>query len=146
MSPNHKPGRKQIMLIEDNDADAGIILEALADWQRDCDVNRFRDGDEALRLLMDEDAHLPDVILLDLNMPKSDGLDVLQKIRNTPRLTYIPVGILTGSRAPNDQRRASLIGATRYIEKPFSYDQFLNGVRQAVDDMLQQRDSKTELL
>jgi len=83
------------MLIEDSDADAGIIQEALAGWQHHCDVSRFRDGDEALTLLMDEDAPVPDVILLDLNMPKSDGLDVLRKIRNTPRLTYIPVGILT---------------------------------------------------
>jgi chemotaxis family two-component system response regulator Rcp1 len=133
------------MLIEDSDADAGIIQETLAGWQHHCDVSRFRDGDEALTLLMVEDAPVPDVILLDLNMPKSDGLDVLRKIRNTPRLTYIPVGILTGSLAPNDQRRASLIGATRYIEKPCSYDQFLSGVREAVDDMLHQRGAKTEL-
>ena len=130
------------MLIEDSDPDAGIIQEALADWEHDCDVCRFRDGDDALRSLMDENAPLPDVILLDLNMPRSDGLDVLHKIRSTPRLTCIPVGILTGSRAPNDHRRASLVGATCYIEKPLSYDQFVSGVREAVDNMLHQRDSE----
>jgi len=128
---------KQIVLIEDNDADVAVILEALAGGHYQCNAIHFHDGPEALLVLLDELSPIPDAILLDLNMPKSDGLDVLRKIRNTPRLAYIPVGILTGSRAANDQRRAALMGATRYIEKPASYDQFLEGVRQAVDEMLQ---------
>jgi len=117
MPPNHKPEPKRIMLLKIANADAGIIQEALAGWQHHCDVSRFRDGDEALTLLMDEDAPVPDVILLDLNMPKSDGLDVLRKIRNTPRLTYIPVGILTGSLASERSAPEPLLSAPHATSK-----------------------------
>ncbi len=137
---------KHIVLIEDNDADAGIIEDALANWHMPCGVVRFRGGTEALAYLIDEAAVVPDVILLDLHMPRSNGFDVLQKIRDTPRLTDIPVGILSGSCAPNDRRRASHIGATCYVEKSSSYDEFLGGVRQAVEDMLHQREQRPEAI
>jgi two-component system response regulator len=137
---------KQILLVEDNDADAGIVLEALADRNPPCGVVHFRDGVAAFAYLMDWRSGIPDVILLDLNMPKSDGLDVLRKIRDTPRLANIPVAILTGSCASHDLRQASLLGATRYVEKPLSYDEFLGGVRRVVEDMLQQGEQGPEPL
>ena len=130
---------KQIVVIEDNDADASVIKEALTTWSVACEVTRFRDGAEAMRALMDEGTPVPDVILLDLNMPGSDGLDILRNIRNTPRLTYTLVGILTGSSASSDRLRASLIGATRYVHKPVSYDEYVTSVREAVEDMLQSK-------
>jgi len=90
---------KRIVLIEDNEADARLMEEALITSGLICAVMRFRDGSDAIRALMEEGAHVPDVILLDLNMPRSDGLDVLRTIWNTRRLTYAQVGILTGSEA-----------------------------------------------
>jgi CheY-like chemotaxis protein len=131
--------KKHIIVIEDNEADASVIHEALTTWSLDCEVKRFRDGAEAMPILMDESTPVPDVILLDLNMPRSDGLDILRRIRNTPRLTYTPVGILTGSSASSDRLRASLIGATRYVHKPISYEEYVLGVRQAVEDMLRSK-------
>jgi chemotaxis family two-component system response regulator Rcp1 len=128
--------KKRIILIEDNDADASLIQNALSTSEIDCEVIRFRDGEEALRMLLEEDAQVPDVILLDLNIPKHDGLDVLRRIRNTPRLTYTPVGILTGSQMANDRTRASIIGATCYVQKPASYDEYVRGVRQAVEELI----------
>lgn len=128
--------KKRIVLIEDNDGDALLIKEALAHWDPPCDVVRFRDGVDALPVLADCDAPLTDVILLDLHMPKSNGLEVLGRIRSTPRLAYVPVGILTGSSAPSDPKRAALIGASCYIQKSLKYDQFVGSVHQAVRDML----------
>lgn len=128
--------RKRIFLIEDNEADASIIREALAEGEAVCDVVHFRDGEEALAALMNEGLSAPDAILLDLNMPKSDGLDVLRLIRKTPRLARVPVGVLTGSSATHDRQRASMSGAACYIEKPISYDEFIETVRHAVHDML----------
>ena len=130
--------RRQIVVIEDNEADADLIREAIATSGLNCEVTRFRDGVEATAALFREDAPVPHVILLDLNMPGSDGLDVLRRIRSTPRLTYTNVGILTGSQSPNDEFRASMIGATRYVHKSTSYDDYVRDVRQAVADMLQQ--------
>jgi CheY-like chemotaxis protein len=131
--------KKYIIVIEDSEADASVIQEALDMWSLDCEVKRFRDGADAIPTLLDERTPVPDVILLDLNMPRSDGLDILRKIRNTPRLTYTPVGILTGSRASSDKLRASIIGATRYINKPMSYEEYVLSVRQAVQDMLHEQ-------
>jgi chemotaxis family two-component system response regulator Rcp1 len=87
--------KKHIIFIEDSEADASVIHEALTTSSLECEVKRFRNGAEAIPTLIDESTPVPDVILLDLNMPKSDGLDILRRIRNTPGLTYTPVGILT---------------------------------------------------
>lgn len=131
--------KKQIFVIEDNDADAVLIEEALSTAVcLNCEVTRFIDGVEAMSVLSGREERLPDVILLDLNMPGSDGLDILRRIRNTPRLAHVRVGILTGSRASGDESRASIIGASRYVHKPLSYDEFVSGVRRAVEEMLEE--------
>lgn len=128
---------KHIILIEDNEGDALIIEEALATSGLICEVTRFRDGNDAIGSLLEEGARIPDMILLDLNMPRSNGLDVLRIIRNTPRLTDVRVGILTGSGAASDQLRANVLGATRYVHKSASYDDCVEGVRKAVAEMLE---------
>jgi two-component system, response regulator len=127
--------KTRIIIIEDTAADAALIQDALA--QFGFEVIHYRDGEEALSVLLNADSSAPDLILLDLNMPKTGGLDILQRIRCTPRLTYTPVGILTGSQAPGDRHRASVIGATRYIHKPIGYDEYVQSVRDGVEDMLQ---------
>ena len=129
--------KKKIIIIEDNEADASVIEDAITTSDLNCEVIRFRDGEEALQALLDPDATVPDVLLLDLNLPRIDGLEVLQRIRSTPRLAQTPVGILTGSGAASDKRRAAFSGATRYVYKPLNYDEYVAEVRQAVAEMLQ---------
>jgi CheY-like chemotaxis protein len=128
--------RKSVFVIEDNDADAFLIEEALAKANLNCDVKRFSEGEKALAALFEQQESTPDAILLDLHMPKLEGLDVLQRIRNTPRLSRVPVGILTGSSAPSDEQRAERLGATRYIHKPMSYEQFVNDIQDVVKEFL----------
>jgi CheY-like chemotaxis protein len=122
--------KKRIVLIEDNEADVFLIERALAATHRPFETSRFRDGVEALPVLLaSQETSLPDLILLDLNMPRYDGLDILRRIRSSPKLTAIPVGILTGSVAASDRQRASTIGATRYIHKDSHYDAFISKCR-----------------
>lgn len=133
-------GKKHIVLIEDNEADVFLIERALAATHRALETVRFRDGAEALPVLLAaQETALPDVILLDLNMPRCDGLDILRRIRSSPKLTAIPVGILTGSVASSDRQRASTIGASRYIHKASDYDAFICNVGQAVEAMLDEQ-------
>lgn len=129
---------KRIFIVEDNDADALIINEALP--APGFALTRFEDGRQALIHLLKADEPLPDAVLLDLNLPVSEGLDILRQIRLSPKLTGIPVGILTGSEIPNDELRASNLGASRYVHKPKSYDSFVTGVREAVGQMLGQHE------
>lgn len=129
--------RKRIFLIEDNEADVLLIEKALESLDRPFETSRFRDGAEALSaLLATQPADLPDAILMDLNTPRCDGMDILRQIRSSPRLTGVPVGILTGSAASSDRQRALTIGASRYIQKASSYDTFISNVSEGVIAML----------
>lgn len=129
--------KRRILLIEDNEADIFLIERALAATLRPLETQCFRNGAEALAVLLaSEEASLPHLILLDLNMPRYDGLDILRRIRSSPKLNAIPVGILTGSVAASDRQLASTIGATRYIHKDSRYDAFVSNVGNAVKAML----------
>lgn len=131
--------KKRIVLIEDNEADVVLIEEAVAAMSVPTEIRRFPDGVDALPALLEmPHADLPDLILLDLNMPRSEGLDVLKEIRNSPKLMNVPVAILTSSEVPSDRQRAVTIGATHYIHKPSSYDRFITTVGQAVEAMLRE--------
>ena len=79
---------------------------------------------------------VPDAILLDLNTPKSDGFNVLVRLKNTPHLAEVPIAIFTSSQATIDKTRSSVLGAARYIQKPSSLEEFLNTVGQAIKEML----------
>lgn len=89
--------RARILLIEDNDADVFMIRKALQANNLDCEIIRFEDGNDARVALssQEEPPLCPDLILLDLNTPPSDGIDTLREIRSTPRLVDVPVAILT---------------------------------------------------
>lgn len=132
---------KHIVLIEDNDADYVLIEEALTAMHRPFKTTRFRDGAEALRAVLAPEAELPDLILLDLNMPRSAGLDILQQIRKSPKLGSVPVAILTSSESGGDQHRAARMGASAYIHKPSTYDRFIATVGQTVRAMLDRKGS-----
>src|SRR4029077_12921599 len=88
------------------------------------------DGKDVLAILSGEGAPAgelaPDLIILDLNLPRHDGIEILQKVRGTDRMAYIPVVVLTSSDSPRDREMATQLGATRYLRKPSSLEQFLD--------------------
>ena len=126
--------RLQILVVDDDDADALMIEEALENAERQSTVSRVSDGREALDYLNREgqyaDAHRPDLILLDLNMPRMDGRETLAAIKTDERLKAIPVIILTTSGAAPDIVASYQHRATAYVTKPFGLDDFEATVRQ----------------
>ena len=130
-----KPAR--IVLVEDNPGDVLLFEMALKENGISCELTHFNNGTEALRALSAPEAttFVPDAILLDLNTPRSDGFQVLIKISQSPRLSHVPIAILTSSRASGDQYRAVLQGV-RFIQKPSHLEEFLATVGGAVREML----------
>ncbi len=131
----------QIVLIEDNTADVFLVELALKESGITYELTKFKSGEEALRDLCPPEgtgtnAFVPDAILLDLNTPKSDGFQVLIKLKQSPRLARVPMAIITSSQAASDKHRTSLQG-TRYIQKPAQLQEFLTTVGQAVKEMLE---------
>jgi CheY-like chemotaxis protein len=123
----------QILVVDDDDADALMISEALASSERDSIVRRVVDGQEALDYLRGEgkfpDANRPDLILLDLNMPRMDGRETLAAIKSDDGLKAIPVVILTTSGATPDIVASYQHRANAYVTKPFGLDDFEATVR-----------------
>ena len=117
----------RILLIEDNPADVFLIKEALRTHGIDYRLQWFSDGEEALNHIetLNEFSIPPELILLDLNLPKVDGKEVLAYIRRNPRLVNTPVAVLTSSDSPHDRRETASLGATCYIKKPPTLDEFL---------------------
>lgn len=118
-----------ILLVEDDAADAELTLRAL----RGVAEGRIRhawDGEEALALLA-EAADLPNVVLLDLKLPRLDGLQVLERLRALPRTRHLPVVMLTSSREEPDIARAYALGVNSYIVKPVEFDAFVQAVAEA---------------
>jgi CheY-like chemotaxis protein len=127
----------EVLLVEDNPGDVRLTREALKDGQVGHHLSVAQDGVEALRFLRREgpyaDAPRPDVVLLDLNLPKKDGRQVLQEMKQDPALRTIPVVILTSSDAERDIAGAYELQASCYITKPVDLDQFITVVR-AIED------------
>jgi two-component system, chemotaxis family, response regulator Rcp1 len=131
----------QIVLIEDNSADVLLVEIALKENGIPYELTRFKNGVDALSFLCAPEgkapnAFHPDAILLDLNTPKSDGFEVLGKLRQNPHLADVPIAIITSSQATSDKHRTSIMGAVRYIYKPSQLEEFLTTVGGAVKDML----------
>jgi CheY-like chemotaxis protein len=124
----------QILVVDDDDADALMISEALEGAEVDTEVRRVADGREALDYLHREapytDASRPDLILLDLNMPRMDGRETLAAIKADDTLKAIPVVILTTSGAEPDIVSSYQHRANAYVTKPFGLDEFEDTVRQ----------------
>lgn len=117
--------RGRILLVEDNAADARLTTEAMYEAGGSAALTTARDGVEALDLLTRPHATLPDLILLDLNLPRRDGREVLRDIKSNPALAAIPVVIFTTSSADADVRACYALGANAYVIKPVDLDQFL---------------------
>jgi two-component system response regulator len=129
-------GNHTILLVEDNPRDEELALIALEDGRVANDVTVMRDGEEALDYLFCTGAHsnrdpaeLPQLVLLDLKLPKIDGLEVLERIRADQRTSWLPVVILTSSDEESDLIRSYQLHVNSYIRKPVDFEQFVDSVR-----------------
>lgn len=122
-----------ILLVEDDPADAGLAKRALREGKIQCRVNHVRDGVEAMAYLRRGDGYAdaprPDLVLLDLNMPRLDGSGVLSAMKSDPDLKTIPVVILTTSDVDRDVNASYLLGANSFITKPMDMDDFFDAIR-----------------
>jgi len=127
---------KPILLAEDNPKDAELTLEALADNKLANRVTLVRDGVEAMEYLRCEGKYTtrkpgnPAVVLLDIKMPRMDGIEVLRAIRSDPALKLIPVVMLTSSREEQDLIRSYELGSNAYVVKPVKFSEFVEAVKQ----------------
>ena len=128
---------KAILLVEDNPNDVKLTLHALKKNNIANEVVVAEDGVEALEYLFGEGAYanrdvtqLPSLVLLDLKLPRLDGLDVLKRLRADDRTRLLPVVILTSSREEQDLIAGYSLGANSYVRKPVDFDQFTEAVRQ----------------
>jgi CheY-like chemotaxis protein len=129
--------QKTILLVEDNADDEELTMRALKKNNVTNNLVVARDGVEALDFLSGTGAYagrdtalLPGLVLLDLKLPKIDGLEVLRRIRADPRTRRMPVTVLTSSREEQDLIKSYDLGANSYIRKPVQFDQFTEAVRQ----------------
>jgi CheY-like chemotaxis protein len=126
----------RILLAEDSAQDVELTLEALGEHNISNSVDVARDGAEALDYLFRRGAHVarpngnPVLILLDLKMPRVDGLEVLRAVKADPRLRTIPVVVLTSSREEQDVVRSYELGVNAYVVKPVQFDKFVAAVRE----------------
>ena len=136
--PSPTPAR--IVVVDDNPADVYLIEEALRAHNIGFHMTHFEDGEQAVRALCapcsEKDKLVPDLILLDLNLPRAEGLEVLQKIRETERLALVPVAILTASQSPKDRQQVTDSGSARFVLKPTDLNDFLREVGGAAKELL----------
>ena len=122
-----------ILLVEDNPGDARLTMEAFREAKVRNDVRVVTDGVEALAFLRREDKYAnaprPDLILLDLNLPRKDGREVLEEIKSDENLRRIPVAILTTSRAERDILSSYDLHANFFVSKPVDFEEFIRVVR-----------------
>jgi two-component system response regulator len=126
-----------MLLVEDNDDDAELTIRAFRQAGIENPIVRVRDGVEALDYLFARDAHaardpgqLPAVVLLDLRLPRLDGIDVLKAIREDARTRHVPVVLLTSSDHDRDRLAAYEHHANSFVQKPVDYDEFVGAARQ----------------
>jgi two-component system, response regulator len=128
----------EIILVEDNPADVEMTLSALKDHNLANRVHVLKDGAEALSYIMNNvdcrpgkaDEHRPKVILLDLKLPKIDGLEVLRRIRSDERTKSVPVVILTSSNEERDRIEGYKLGVNSYVVKPVDFAEFAKAVKE----------------
>jgi CheY-like chemotaxis protein len=126
----------RILIVEDDPRDVELTLTALEEYKLTNEVVVARDGEEALDYLYrrgrfsDRDQGNPAVMLLDLKLPKIDGLEVLQKIKTDEKLRLIPVVVLTSSHEERDVINSYKLGVNAYVVKPVDFHEFINAVKE----------------
>jgi CheY-like chemotaxis protein len=147
MTPHPAGERVQILLAEDNGADVVLIREALKGLKRGHDLVVVQDGEKAIDLIeridQQELAPCPSLLLLDLNLPRRSGTEVLQRLRQSPKCGGIPVIVLTSSEAPRDRESAKQLRADCYFRKPSDLTEFMK-IREVVEALLDSLFPKTE--
>jgi two-component system, response regulator len=128
-----------ILLVEDNPDDEELTLMAIKQSRAHCEVVVTRDGEEALDYLFGTGkfagptpTHQPYLVLLDLNLPKVGGLEVLERLRADPRTQCVPVVVLTSSSKGKNIQSSYRLGANSYVRKPVQFDRFTNTLQQLV--------------
>lgn len=128
---------KIVLLVEDNPDDEALTVRALRKNHLSNEIIVARDGQEALDFMFGQGTYadrdtsvLPQVILLDLKLPKVDGLQVLEQLRANPKTRHVPIVILTSSSQEQDMIRGYDLGANSFVRKPVDFEQFLEAARQ----------------
>jgi two-component system, chemotaxis family, response regulator Rcp1 len=123
----------EILLVEDSPSDVALTIEALQAGKIGNNLNRVADGVEAMEYLRQQGRFAksprPDLIMLDLNLPKKDGREVLRELKGDPSLKLIPIIVLTTSRADKDVLQSYELNANCYITKPVDFQQFIDVVK-----------------
>lgn len=118
---------KQVLLVEDNDADARLMIEAFRSTNAEVRVEHIRDGEKVLPFLLGnppyESRSFPDLILLDLNLPRKDGREILADIKSEPGLAHVPVIVMSNSTYPADIHYCYKLHANCYLAKPLGFRQ-----------------------
>ncbi|CDG64974.1 MAG: hypothetical protein PWQ15_1140 [Methanobacterium sp.] len=126
----------EILLVEDNPGDVRLIQEVFKEAEIENQLHVTRDGEEAMQMLHQLENNqnkLPDLILLDLNLPKKSGGEVLKEIKENDKLKCIPVVVLTSSNREEDLVESYKNNANCYITKPLNLDQLINVIREIID-------------
>ena len=122
-----------LLVVEDNRADARLVEEAFKEMNTPVLLSQAEDGEEAMNVLRrvggHSDAPRPNLILLDLNLPRKDGREVLAEVKADPDLRRIPVVIMTSSQDPDDVYKCYDLGANCYVAKALEYDEFFRRMR-----------------
>jgi CheY-like chemotaxis protein len=126
-----------ILIVEDNAGDLRLIRDVLHDSKVSNKINSVRDGEEALEYIFKKGRHVdkatPDLIILDLNLPRKDGREVLAEIKSDPQLKKIPVVVMTMSQSEEDILKAYNLHANCFVTKPIDLDQFIKVVKSIED-------------
>ena len=134
---NSSAEKLEVLLVEDNPGDVRLIVETLKEGRKEYNIKVVKDGEEALLYLWKKgqyaDASRPDIILLDLKIPKVSGLDVLKKVKNSDDLKTIPIIVLTSSSVEDDMVNAYKNHANCYVTKPIDLDKFVVTI-QSIED------------
>ncbi|AYB29422.1 response regulator [Chryseolinea soli] len=120
----------EILLVEDNPDDAELTIRVLKKHNLANNLVHLHDGEEALKFLFENDMNIPKIILLDLKMPKVDGIEVLRKIKMDEARKIIPVIVLTSSKEDRDIIESYKLGVNAYVVKPVEFDKFMEAVAQ----------------
>jgi DNA-binding response OmpR family regulator len=133
----------KIFLVEDHAPDVFLVEKALREHNVTFELIRFEDGEQALEDFRQwEPDTAPDLIILDLNVPKIDGMDLLRAIRSDPAGTQIPIAVLTSSRAVRDKVDAMALGADRFITKPFDLRSFVGIVGASIKELIAEKKAR----
>lgn len=134
--PDDDPYR--VLIVEDNSPDVVLINEALSEAGLHCAVTQMRDGDEAMQLILASGNGSPgyDLLVLDLNMPRVGGLEVLSRVRRVPAWRKTPILVLTSSLSPLERDQAQQLGANEYVHKAADLYEFLTSVGDAAKRLL----------